>query len=153
MPAHAITRSFPSTAVLRIAPDDPDALAAKLFLLVDTARTKDALDLLATSAGHRSRFPFEYAYCLYKEGRIEDALRQLDNVPAQRALDRKARAAARRQPDRREKAGMILTGFARLVLTCKAVRQQERSRSRSAGSYGASRAATGTPLPGPTSRN
>ncbi len=89
MPAHAITRSFPSTAVLRIAPDDPDALAAKLFLLVDTARTKDALDLLATSAGHRSRFPFEYAYCLYKEGRIEDALRQLDNVPAQRALDRK----------------------------------------------------------------
>ena len=46
----------------------------------------------------------------------------------QRALDRKARAAARRQPDRREKAGMILTGFARLVLTCKAVRQQERQR-------------------------
>ena len=74
---------------MRMDPDDPDAVAAKLFLLIDTARTKDALELMASSAGHRSRFPFEYAYCLYKEGRIEDALQQLDNVPAQRALDRK----------------------------------------------------------------
>lgn len=78
-----------NTAVLRMDPDDPDALGAKLFLLIDTARTKDALDLVTSSAGHRSRFPFEYAYCLYKEGRIDDALQQLDNVPAQRALDRK----------------------------------------------------------------
>ena len=46
----------------------------------------------------------------------------------QRALDRKARAAARRRPDPREKAGMILTGFARLVLACKAVRHAERQR-------------------------
>ena len=76
-------------AVLRLVPDDPDALAAKVFLLIDTAHTKDALDLLLSSADYRSRFPFEYAYCLYKEGRIEDALRELENVPAQRALDRK----------------------------------------------------------------
>ena len=85
--AHALLAA--NTAVLRIDSDDPDALAAKLFLLIDTGRTKDALDLMTSSVGRRTRFPFEYAYCLYKEGRIEDALEQLDNVPAQRALDRK----------------------------------------------------------------
>lgn len=54
-------------------------------------------------------------------------IQQMFFTVQQRALDRKARAAARR-PDPREKAGMILTGFARLVLACKAVRHAERQR-------------------------
>jgi hypothetical protein len=55
-------------------------------------------------------------------------IQQMFFAVQQRALDRQVRAAASRRLDPREKAGMILTGFARLVLACKAVRHAERQR-------------------------
>ena len=66
-----------------------DAVACMLFVLVDGARTKEALEVLLGDAEYQARFPFEYAYCLYKEGRVQEALEQLGAVPEHRALDRK----------------------------------------------------------------
>jgi signal recognition particle subunit SRP72 len=60
-----------------------------VYVLVDLSRTKDALDLIQSKPDYIERFPFEYAYCLYKEGQVQDALDQLSKVPEDRALDRK----------------------------------------------------------------
>lgn len=88
--AHSLAFSHrpPLFAVLALAPGDQDAMAAKLYVLIETSRTKVALELLAQT-GASGGFPFEYAYCLYKEGRVEDALRQLENIPMHREMDKK----------------------------------------------------------------
>jgi len=77
-------------AVLKIVPDDFDAVACKVATLVDLRRTKEALDLIDTKVEYRDdRFSFEYAYCLYREGRREEALGHLSKVPEHKSLDRK----------------------------------------------------------------
>lgn len=77
-------------AVLKRCPDDVDAVACKLASLIDLRKTEDALRLIRSKDEYiEGRFAFEYAYCLYRSGEIENALAQLGKVGGERAVDSK----------------------------------------------------------------
>lgn len=71
-------------AVLKIAPDDVDALRCKAVALVHTSAYGDALALLQTAALSSSH-PYERAYCLYRLGRFDEALAALQECGADKA--------------------------------------------------------------------
>ena len=75
--------------VLKIHPDDFDAVACKVATLIDLRKTEEAKSLITSKADYVDRFAFEFAYCLYRNGEIQESLAQLAKVPEERALDRK----------------------------------------------------------------
>lgn len=72
--------------VLRLAPDDQDALQTKLFLLLQTEQYSEALALVDKDASHL----YEKAYTLYRLQHEDDARGVLDEVKAKDANDRGA---------------------------------------------------------------
>lgn len=70
--------------MLKIAPGDHDALAAKLVALVRLDKFADAVTLLDSSfpSDLRAQFAFEEAYCLYRTNKNDQALKVLDKATA-----------------------------------------------------------------------
>ncbi|KAG8934628.1 hypothetical protein FRC02_009572 [Tulasnella sp. 418] len=52
--------------ILRLSPDDQDALRTKLFLLIQTDQYQSALDLISSFTTDASKYEFERAYLLYR---------------------------------------------------------------------------------------
>lgn len=75
--------------ILKIRPDDFDAVACKVATLIDLRKTEEAKSLITSKADYIDRFAFELAYCLYRNGQIQESLAQLSKVKEERALDRK----------------------------------------------------------------
>ncbi|KAK9832822.1 hypothetical protein WJX81_004606 [Elliptochloris bilobata] len=71
--------------ILRLAPDDMDALRAKLVLLIEVSRFDEALALL-DNAALAELAPYEKAYCLYRSARFAEGLAALGAVPEERAV-------------------------------------------------------------------
>lgn len=64
-------------AVLTSSKGDKDVLRTKLFAQVMLGRHEDALQLIQTHDAIASEASFEKAYCLFKTGRLDAALEQL----------------------------------------------------------------------------
>ena len=73
---------------MKINPADLDAVASKIVALIDLGKIGDALEVISSNKDLESRFPFEHAYCLYREGRLEESLICLAKVPEERKADR-----------------------------------------------------------------
>lgn len=67
--------------ILKAVPTDEDALRCKCSLLIEQSKFDDALRLLSSGALEHS-MAFEKAYCLYRLGRLQDALSVLSQVSA-----------------------------------------------------------------------
>eukprot|EP00890_Picochlorum_soloecismus_P006406 jgi/Picsp_1/6767/NSC_04107-R2_signal recognition particle subunit srp72 len=74
--------------ILKISPGDLDAIASKVFALIDLGKIADAIDVISSNKDLEDRFSFEHAYCLYREGRLEESLIHLAKVPEERRADR-----------------------------------------------------------------
>ncbi|KAK9820199.1 hypothetical protein WJX72_007419 [[Myrmecia] bisecta] len=73
--------------ILKVAPKDVDALQCKAVTLVESSRFQDALDLLQK---HKleDALAFEKAYCLYRLGRMAEALEAAGQVQEERIVGR-----------------------------------------------------------------
>ncbi|KAI0077236.1 hypothetical protein K474DRAFT_1662016 [Panus rudis PR-1116 ss-1] len=69
--------------ILRLAPDDTDALQTKLFLLLQTERYGDALALIDA----QPQFAFEKAYSLYRLHQEDEAAEMLRLIKAEKGED------------------------------------------------------------------
>ncbi len=69
-----------STAVLRLAPHDGDALQTKLFLLLQTDQYAAALAMTELSSDENDDHTFEKAYSLYRLHMEADASRALEEI-------------------------------------------------------------------------
>lgn len=74
---------------MKISPDDFDAVACKVATLIDLRKTEEAKSLITSKADFIDRFAFELAYCLYRNGQLQESLTQLAKVPEEKSLDRK----------------------------------------------------------------
>jgi len=66
--------------ILRLQPNDPDALQTKLFLLLTTNQSEAALSLIQTDLDGESKYMFERAYahyCLHRKAETREVLREL----------------------------------------------------------------------------
>jgi tetratricopeptide (TPR) repeat protein len=63
-----------------------DALKAKLYAQVMLGRHDDALQLIQASESIASEVQFERAYCLFKTGRLDAALKLLQGADDEAAL-------------------------------------------------------------------
>lgn len=75
-------------AVLKIKPGDGDAVACKIAALIDLGKVEEALLLISSGQELQRRFAFERAYCLYRNGKLQEALSCLDEVPVEREQDK-----------------------------------------------------------------
>lgn len=66
-------------AVLRVSPNDADALRCKLIALIHTSAYEDALTVMQ-SANLAAEYGYERSYCLYRLGKLEEALSALESV-------------------------------------------------------------------------
>jgi len=66
-------------AVLRILPDDPDALSTKLFLLLQTDQYEAAL-VVINGDKDKSKLTFEHAYALYRSHEDAEAQRVIESL-------------------------------------------------------------------------
>ncbi|KAL4446353.1 hypothetical protein ABPG77_003160 [Micractinium sp. CCAP 211/92] len=73
--------------ILKLAPGDQDALRCKAVLLIEAGRMEEALKLLGEPSLATS-MAFEKAYCLYRSGKLQDALSSLGAVPADKEVAR-----------------------------------------------------------------
>ena len=76
-------------AVLKVNPEDKDAVACKVATLIDLGKIREAIDIITAKADYKNYFAFEYAYCLYREGKLQESLSQLETLPGDgRLVDR-----------------------------------------------------------------
>ncbi|KAJ3565743.1 hypothetical protein NP233_g7442 [Leucocoprinus birnbaumii] len=73
--------------ILRIYPDDADALSTKLFLLLQTDQYKNALAVINGEKG-QSRLQYERAYALYRSHDDKEAQNAIQSLKDQNADDR-----------------------------------------------------------------
>ncbi|KAL4423713.1 hypothetical protein ABPG75_001014 [Micractinium tetrahymenae] len=73
--------------ILKLAPGDQDALRCKAVLLIEAGRMEEALKLLGEPPLAAS-MAFEKAYCLYRSGKLQEALAALSAVPADKEVAR-----------------------------------------------------------------
>lgn len=76
-----------NVVVLRIHPDDADALSTKLFLLLQTDHYEIALDVI-DGRGDKSKFSFERAYALYRSHEDIEAHKAIKALKERNANDR-----------------------------------------------------------------
>ena len=75
--------------ILRLSPNDPDALACRVTCLIHTSSFEEALSLIDSIGGDKS-FVYEKAYCLYKLEQYQKSLQCLQALPQ---VERKSRRA------------------------------------------------------------
>jgi len=74
--------------ILRLEPNDPDAIQTKLFLLLQTEQYAPALSLIDTlDASSASKFDFDKAYSLYRTHRETESTEVLDTIKERRQRD------------------------------------------------------------------
>ena len=73
---------------MKISPGDLDAVAGKIVALIDLGKIADALGVISSNKDLEDRFSFEHAYCLYREGRLDESLIRLAKVPEEKRADR-----------------------------------------------------------------
>lgn len=76
--------------ILKVVPNDPDALRSKVVLLIDQGNTEAALRLIDSSSDFLSSgaLSLERAYCLYRQGKLEEAFQALGSIDPAREVAR-----------------------------------------------------------------
>ncbi|KAI3426329.1 hypothetical protein D9Q98_008702 [Chlorella vulgaris] len=73
--------------ILKLAPGDADALRCKVVLLIELGNFEEAMKLV-TQPPLAASMAFEKAYCLYRRGKLKEALAALAAVPADQEVPR-----------------------------------------------------------------
>jgi signal recognition particle subunit SRP72 len=76
--------------ILKVIPNDPEALRCKVVLLIDQGNTEAALRLIDSSNDLLSSeaLSLERAYCLYRQGKLDEAFQALGSIDPARDVAR-----------------------------------------------------------------
>jgi len=72
--------------ILKISPNDFDALHCKIVALIQLSKFDDALKLVTNNAELSQKLTFERAYCLYRTKQFQEALGLLKDYPQPKPL-------------------------------------------------------------------